>query len=131
MKERRFYPRLLALLAITVMLPSIIVYAQLSPVHIPDPNLRAGIADALSVPHGSPITQEDMNRLTHLDANGRGIMELSGLETATQLVSLSLGANAILDLSPLTHLTNMRSLVLRDNQINDISPLSRLIQLEL
>ena len=107
---------------------TISVHAQ--DIHIPDPNLRSAIANALNVPHGSPITQEDMNRLTHLDANGRDIMELSGLETATQLVSLSLGANAIIDLSPVTNLTNIRSLVLRDNQINDISPLSSLTQLE-
>ena len=107
---------------------TISVHAQV--IHIPDPNLRAAIADALDIPRGAPITQEDMNRLTHLDANGRGIMELSGLETATQLVSLSLGANAIIDLSPVTHLTNIRSLVLRDNQINDISSLSSLTQLE-
>ncbi len=105
------------------------VFAQV--VEIPDPNLRAAIADALDIPRGAPITQDDMNLLTYLDANRRGIMELSGLDTATQLVSLSLGQNAIADLSPLAHLTNMRSLDLRFNQINDISPLSRLIKLEI
>ena len=50
------------LLYIVLCLPS---FAQ--QVEIPDFNLRAGIADALGIPHGTPITQEDMNRLTDLD----------------------------------------------------------------
>ena len=31
-------------------------------VEIPDPNLRAAIAETLNIPHNAPITQGDMDR---------------------------------------------------------------------
>ena len=129
MKERQFDYRLLALLAISVMLPGIIVYAQLPPVHIPDPNLRAGIADALDIPRGSLITQEDMNRLTRLDVRNQGIANLTGLEFATNLTFLQLKSNRIEEINPLANFTQLTELHLGGNRIEDISPLANLTQL--
>ncbi len=129
MKEQRFHYRLLALFAITVMLPSIIVYAQLSPVHIPEPNLRATVLDALNLPAGTPITQADMRELTALNARDSQITILTGLEYATNLTFLNLLINRIEDISPLENLTQLTELHLGSNRIEDISPLENLTQL--
>ena len=99
-------------------------------VEIPDPNLRLTVRDALNLPAGAPITRQDMRRLTHLSAYNRGIIDLSGLEAATNLENLSLGQNALTNLFPLAHLTNLRHLFVPDCQLNDISPLSSLTRLE-
>ena len=105
-----------------------VAYAEV--VDIPDPNLRAAVADTLNIPGNVPITQEDMRQLGHLAAYTRGIVDLSGLEAATQLNYLALGKNPIVNLSPLAHLTELRGLVLPSCQVADLSPLSSLPRLE-
>ena len=101
-----------------------VVFAQ--PVHIPDRNLRAAIADALDIPRGSPITQEDMNWLEGLDVRNRGIMELTGLKFATNLTSLVISDNPITDLSPIAGLTQLESLFMWEIRGGDIAPLANL-----
>lgn len=103
------------------------VFAQI--VDIPDPNLRAAIADALNIPNDAPITQEDMRRLTHLSAYNKGIIDLSGLETATNLEILALGENPLANLFPLALLPRLQHLIIPDCQLDDISPLSSLTRL--
>ena len=120
-------------------------------VDIPDPSLRAAIADALGVPRGSPITQEDMNRLTDLDVRGQGIANLTGLEFATNLNYLLIAENPTIDLgpiagltklehlhmwsiprlgiTPLANLTTLRDLTVAGCDIDDIRPLTTLTQL--
>ena len=128
MKERRFYNRL-AICAIGVLMLGAVAYAQPSPVDIPDPNLRAAIADVLNIAHDAPITQEDMNRLADLDAQDQGIANLTGLEFATNLTFLQLQANRIEDISPLANLIQLTELHLGGNRIEDISSLANLTQL--
>ncbi len=99
-------------------------------VHIPDPNLRAAVADTLNIPGNVPITQEDMRQLGHLEAYSRGIVDLSGIEAASHLNHIALGKNPIVNLSPLAHLTELRGLVLPSCQVADLSPLSSLPSLE-
>ena len=121
-------------------------------VEVPDPNLRQLIREALSLPEVMPLTQQQMLRLTRLEAGGnRGITDLTGIEYATNLQSLGLYHNPIVDISPLAHLTklegfnlwgcsivnlsplrnltNLRGIVLGNNQISDISPLAELTNL--
>ena len=98
-------------------------------VHIPDPNLRAAIEDALGVTSGSPISPEEMATLTYLRAREAAIGVLIGLEFATNLTELRLGRNNITDISPLSGLTNLRRLGLGRNGVTDISPLSGLTNL--
>ena len=120
-------------------------------VEIPDPNLRRAVSEALNLPAGAPITQEDMNRLTHLDMRERGIGILTGLEFATNLNYLLIAGNPTIDLSPiatlkqlehlhvwaiprlditlLSNLTNLRGLTIAACDIVDISPLAQLTQL--
>ncbi|MCE2415285.1 leucine-rich repeat domain-containing protein, partial [Candidatus Poribacteria bacterium] len=95
-------------------------------VHIPDPNLRAAIAEALGKTPKSTITVEEMATLTHLTAEGMGIKDLRGLEFATNLQNLRIKDNVMLDLSPIAGLTQLGLLGLSGNEITDISPLAEL-----
>ena len=122
-------------------------------VHIPDPNLRAAIAEALGKSPNAPITVEEMERLGRLDARNRGIQDLTGLQFAINLRStldlrdnqisdispiaglinlreLEINRNTISDISPVRGLTNLTLLTLKDNQISDISPIAGLINLQ-
>ena len=84
---------------------------QAAVVQIPDPNLRAAIAEELGKNPNAPITVEDMERLKEIDARkDRGIKDLTGLQYATNLVELYLGwysgeGNQVSDLSPVAGLT--------------------------
>ena len=112
------------------------------PVTIPDSNLRAAIEARLDKASGDPITPSDMARLTDLFALNSDISDLTGLESATNLIALLLGAqyveaegrnvnsNSISDLSPLAELTNLEFLVLDSNSISDISTVAGLTNLE-
>ncbi|MCL0106654.1 leucine-rich repeat domain-containing protein [Peptococcaceae bacterium] len=90
-----------------------------------DANLEAAIRDALRKPTGD-ITKVDMAELINLEADRRGITNLSGLEYAVNLTSLQLEDNQITDITPLAGLTNLTKLSLEDNQITDITPLAGL-----
>ena len=107
-------------------------------VHIPDPNLRAAIAEALGKSSNAPITVAEMEGLNELKANNRGIQDLTGLQFATNLRWLNFGkwyeqdkGNQISDISPIAGLINLRELVLDRNSISDLSPVTALINLEI
>ena len=89
--------------------PTVIAPPERSPgtvVHIPDPNLRAAIAESLGKSPNAPITAEEMARLERLDVPNRGIQDLTGLQFATNLSRLYLEDNQISDLSPIAGLIN-------------------------
>ena len=112
--------------------PTVIAPPERSPgtvVHIPDPNLRAAIAEALGKNPNAPITAEEMERLKELDVPDRGIQDLTGLQFATNLSRLYLKDNQISHLSPLAGLINLRYLSLRGNPVSDLSPLRGLTNL--
>ena len=104
-------------------------------VQIPDPNLRAVIAEALGKSPNAPITAQEMQRLRKIDARkDRSIKDLTGLQYATNLVELYLGwysgeGNQVSDLSPVAGLTNLRVLFLHHNPISDLSPVRGLMNL--
>ena len=99
-------------------------------VHIPDPNLRAAIAEALGKAPSAAITVEDMTMLTHLAAGGMDIQNLEGLQFATNLEELRLDDNPLSDLSPLTGLTTLKEVGISGESLSDLSPLAGLINLE-
>ena len=99
-------------------------------VHIPDPNLRSAIADALNIAPGAVITQNNMKQLMDLSVYNRGIQNLIGLEYATNLSVLFIDANrTITDLSPLTGL-KLKHLGMFGIPGIDITPLSTLSTLQ-
>ena len=103
-------------------------------VHIPDPNLRALIAEALGKSVNAPITAEEMKRLNTLEVGDyhsppRGIRDLTGLQYATNLARLVIWHNQVSDLSPLAGLNKLRVLYAHNNRISDISPVRGLTSL--
>ena len=116
---------------VTVVFDNIIVRPEdiAQTVNIPDPNLRAAIADERGKVPSDPITMADMVVLTQLRGYHFNISDLTGLEAATNLTQLELGDNSITDISPLAGLTNLTQLGLGDNSITDISLLAGLTNL--
>ena len=100
-------------------------------VYIPDPNLRAAIAEALRKEGTDtvPITLEKMTTLTTLRASNRDIKDLTGIEHAINLEELWISENPVSDLSPLTGLTNFIGLHAWETSISDLSPLIGLTKL--
>ena len=94
-------------------------------VSIPDANLAAAIRQEI----GNSITTHTLLKLTRLEAPGRGIKNLTGLEHARNLKVLVLYTNEISDISALDGLTQLTQLVLRSNSITDLSPLAELKKL--
>ncbi|MEE2963160.1 MAG: protein kinase [Acidobacteriota bacterium] len=81
-----------------------------APVRFPDTNLEAAVREALGQADG-PLTRRDLETLTELDAEleaeGREIQELTGLEYCGNLTWLNLDNNQITDLAPLAGLTQL------------------------
>ena len=103
-----------------------VVNAQIA--HVPDPNLAEAIRGALDLAPGRPIYKRAMSGLKKLEAEE--VNDLTGLEHATQLESLSINGNQIRDLRPLENLTNLTSLDLFGNgQFSDLRPLRNLTNL--
>ena len=97
----------------------------MSNIVITDPNLEAAIRDAISKPAGD-ILDSDLLGLATLNASGRGIANISGIEYCVNLTWLYLSENQIVDVSPLAGLTRLTELWLYNNQIVDVSPLAAL-----
>lgn len=97
-----------------------------SPVYFADLNLQAAVETELGF---SDPTPSDMLGLTELGASNLGITDLTGLEYATNLTSLTLYSNNISDISALSGLTDLESLNLDNNQCSNISALSGLTRL--
>ena len=96
---------------------------------MPDANLRGAIRNALGLATDATFTQAQLQQLTKLWASQSGISDLTGLEHATGLTTLSLWGNSISDLAPLSGLTGLTDLRLGQNQIIDVTPLSNLTNL--
>lgn len=85
-------------------------------IHIEDPGLEEAVREKLDRPRG-PVYQADLTTITELDASGRGITSLKGLEHFTKLVDLNLEDNKVADLTPLSKLGMLKNLNLRNNGI--------------
>ena len=116
--------------------PTVITQPDVLPggqVHFPDSNLRAAIVEALGKSTNAPISVEEMKGLRRLDADHRGIHDLTGIQSATNLRFLSIKYNQISDLSPLRDLIELNNLRADENPLSDISAvrgLTNLTQLE-
>ncbi len=118
---------LMAAVALTAMV-LLVAPAYAATVTFADANLEAAVRAALVKPSGD-ITDADMLTLTTLDASHRDIVQLGGLEYATNLDRLDLGTNQIASLTPVAGLTKLTYLNLGANQITDITPVANLTKL--
>ncbi|MCH8194291.1 MAG: leucine-rich repeat domain-containing protein, partial [Planctomycetes bacterium] len=88
------------------------------PVSFADENLKACVEDKLATFDPTP---SDMLQLTGLNCRHSEIGDLTGLEYAPNLDTLTLSFNAIESISPLAGLSNLTSITINDNQISSIS----------
>lgn len=101
---------------------------QSEAIHFVDANLEAEVRKAISKPTGD-IFRSDVEGINVLNAQSRGISDLTGIENIRNLTELYLGANHINDLARLTGLTNLTYLYLYSNHISDLTPLAGLSNL--
>ena len=100
-----------------------------SPVTVPDTHLRTKIVETLNKPRGTTLTASDMLTLSELTANGANIRDLTGLQYAPNLKTLSLDNNNLSDVAPLAALTQLETLSLDNNSLSEVTPLAGLTQL--
>ena len=103
-----------------------------SVVTIADANLFAAIQYQLTGSYsGNALYLSDVLKITTLNANGKYISNLTGIDQLQNLTSLDLGNNSLTQasLAPLQKLPNLNVLMLYNNQISNFSPLSGLSKL--
>ncbi len=119
-------------------------------VNFADPQLEDAVRDAfvaLGTPLGGTIDSTDLDdpAFVTLEARGRGITDLGGIEFCVNLETLLIGDNEISDISDLAGLTSLSTLDLGfgdasevipddpglNNNVTDISPLGSLTNLAL
>ncbi|WP_051542200.1 DUF5050 domain-containing protein [Clostridium lundense] len=94
-----------------------------------DKELEQTVRNAINKPIGD-IYKSDVEKITELIVETKGIQDISGIENLINLQILSLHINEISDISPLKELTNLQRLGLGENKISDISPLKGLTNLQ-
>ncbi len=97
-------------------------------IEIPDRNLRDAIASELGI-SADQITVADMLRLTSLEVSRTTLSNLSGIESAINLIHLNIWGNEISDISQLSGLVNLARLNIGGNAITDLTPLYELTSL--
>lgn len=131
-RARRGHARgMLAFAAVCVSLvlcaPTVALAVNL-PVDFSDRNLEAVVRTALNEPTAT-IMMSDMQTLTSLNAQNKGIHTLDGLQHASNLTNLNLVYNEIATITPVGFLTKLKTLSIDENNISDISPISTLTTL--
>jgi len=94
-----------------------------SEVTFKDKQLEAVIREVVNKP-AKALFQSDVDKITYLDATGRSIEYLDGIERLNNLVVLNLSNNPIKDLTPLRALHRLTELYLSKNGITDLNELN-------
>ncbi len=94
-----------------------------------DKNLEAALRAVLQHSSGE-LSEANLANVYLLEATGKNISTLKGLEKCKNLSLLKITNNQIVDLAPLKDLTNLQSLDLASNKIADIAPLAGLTKLQ-
>jgi internalin A len=95
----------------------------------PDTNLEAAVRAVLQEPKGE-LTDDKLLNVYILEAPGKQLKSLKGLEKCKNLALLKVTTNQLSDLTPLKELVNLQSLDLASNQISDLTPLKGLTGLQ-
>lgn len=99
----------------------------------PDENLEKVIKEILKKKQidKAEIEEADLKTIFFLEAEKKGIKDLTGLEKCTNLASVKLPGNEIASIQPLADLKNIQTLTLSANKISDLTPLAGLVKLQL
>jgi len=122
------HPGLLAGGACILIILFLVNLEVLRPVKFDDPNLEDAVQQALNR-YDQPIFQYQLLTVAKLDASGREITSLEGIEHLSNLTELNLQDNQIEDITPLAELKKLSSLNLRNNEVQELTPLSGLTKL--
>ncbi|WP_144138592.1 leucine-rich repeat domain-containing protein [Paraburkholderia sp. BCC1884] len=96
---------------------------------IPDQNLNIALHTTLGIPLATPLTDEDLARVTVIHAAANGIADLTGMEFCVNLVEADFSSNAIVDLMPLQGLIELAVLNIGYNAIDDLTAIGQLVKL--
>jgi Leucine-rich repeat (LRR) protein len=89
-----------------------------------DPNFEAYMRDRLDIPSG-PIRGSDMSSLGGFSIHDDlGIRDISGIECAKDVYTLTMTNNPLESIAPLEFLPNLEDLRLEDSEVSDLSALS-------
>ena len=121
--------QLLLVFVMGILVYNASVYAEDAEEWMPDANLHTAIREKLELSNEVPLTKDNIQQLTHLEAQHKDIRSIQGLEFAQNLANLNLGSNHIQDISPLRNLVKLRGLSLYANQVSNLSPLESLTSL--
>lgn len=128
-RQSRVTDRYILLFTITILLLSTVIIFSTNcsnqVVSFADAGLEQVVRQAIGKTD-SDIYLSDVNGIALLDASGRDISDLSGLEHCTGLTELNLNNNAIKDIELLSALKKLEELNLSQNGISDISALGDL-----
>ena len=97
-------------------------------VEFADANLEGVVREHLEKSAGA-LSRGELLAVTHLNARGREIADLSGIEQLANLELLELADNQIRDIAALAGMARLCTLDLANNQVESLRPLSELSQL--
>ena len=128
MKNPLFFTRgiIPGLMAVVLL---IVGPARAQVVVFPDSNLETAVRNTLQIYSPTNIYRTNMLALTNLYSPFGSIQNLSGLETASNLLTLDLGFNQLTNLSPLADLTKLTQLHAGWNPLTNCTPLAGLTNL--
>ena len=98
----------------------------------PDENLRTVIRELLKKKQidKEQIEEADLKTIYFLDADGRGVKDLTGLDKCTNLASVKLPNNAIESVETLAALKNVQELHLQGNKVSNVAPIGEMVKLQ-
>jgi len=96
---------------------------------IPDAGLEAAIRETIGKPSGD-IMKSDLLAMTGLQADNRGISDLTGIEYCLNMQVLDIGDNNVTDISRLGNLTQLIQLDFSNNNVGDIGALATISGLQ-
>jgi Leucine-rich repeat (LRR) protein len=119
-------------LCCSLLLPVLFAQGAAAQEIFPDENLRAVIKEILVKKqiNKEQIEEADLKSIYFLEASGREIKDLTGLEKCTNLASIKLPENAIESVAALAELKNVQELHLQGNKITDIAPIGGMVKLQ-
>lgn len=106
--------------------------APLPAVQFPDKNLEAALRYYILEKRNKPdeLTDDDLKKIFVLEAKGKMIKDLTGLEKCPNLALINFAKNEVADITALKGLKSLQSLDLSDNKITDVTALTELVGLQ-